>query len=350
MDQTILNEAQQAVVKGRRWLEEHKSKILEISDLSAHYKALYLYTVLGEPNNSKKYVDLLENRYLQSDGDFRTTANCKGWIHLACSPANRYVYSNGWIVTGLRKAGAYGLARRGIEFIKEFQSKTLGGFFSSFDIKNARVVEQFLDSSSTSSAGLALLACGFYENAIQAGNFILGMLADQPDLERFYYSSRTAKGDLRIDVWGEEDQNAVYGRKQYCLSSEAPPEGELIWLIGKPMKFLSKLYDYTRDRKYLDGAKALCGFFHKLGEARWQNYSSCKIMWAAAELYRHTDEHRYQNTAEKILHCLCERQYADGLWVHNLWYSSPDEQPFAASLDLVQELCAEIQDTIFDLS
>jgi hypothetical protein len=349
MDQTILARAQQAVDKGRRWLGEHESEIIEIQDLSAHYKALYLYTVLGDPSNSRNYVDLLKKRYLQTDGDFRTTTNCKGWIHLPCSPANRYVYSNGWIVTGLRKAGAYGLARRGIEFIKKFHSKTFGGFYSSFDLQTGKIVNQYLDSSSTSSAGIALLACGLYEEAIRAGDFILSMLADQPEPDRFYYSSCTAKGDLRLDVWGEEDQNAVYGRKQYCLSSEAPPKGELIWLIGKPMKFLSRLYDYTRDRKYLDGARVLYDFFHKLGEERWQNYASCKVMWAAAELYRHTGDQQYQDTAEKILNWLCQNQYADGLWVHNLWYTGPEEQPFAASLDLVQELCAEIQDTLFDL-
>ena len=38
-----------------------------------------------------------------------------------------------------------------------------------------------------------------------------------------------------------------------------------------------------------------------------------------------------------------------GLWVHWLWYKTAAEQPMAGSLDLVQELCAEMSDVMFDL-
>ncbi|MHB8133208.1 MAG: hypothetical protein ACYDH1_03190 [Anaerolineaceae bacterium] len=40
----------------------------------------------------------------------------------------------------------------------------------------------------------------------------------------------------------------------------------------------------------------------------------------------------------------------EGIWVHGLWYKHAEEQPLAASLDAVQELCAEMSDTIFELA
>jgi hypothetical protein len=207
-----------------------------------------------------------------------------------------------------------------------------------------------LDSSSTSSAGLALLACGLVAEAIQAGDFILRLLDAQPEVKRYFYSSWEVEAGLMTDIWGDEDANSIRGRKQFCLSTDADPLGELTWLVGKPMKFLCKLYDQTSDQRYLDGAVALFDFFHQLGEGRWQNYGSCKISWAGAELYRHSGELRFAETAERIFDWFCQTQYPDGLWVHSLWYQDAEDQPFAASLDIVQELCAEMSDILFELS
>jgi hypothetical protein len=246
--------------------------------------------------------------------------------------------------------GSYGLAQKGLAFLRRFQCPELGGFWSRFDADSGSVVRTFLDSSSTSSGGLALLACGQVEDAMRAGDFILRLLDAQPQPERFYFSSWEAGRGLMTDVFGEEDQNALRGRKQFCLSAEADPRYELVWLIGKPMKFLAKLYDASGDRRYLDGAARLFAFFCRLPEGRWTNYANCKIMWGASELYRHTRDPRYNETAARILKWICDSQRSWGGWVHWLWYRSDEEQPFAAALDLVQELCGEMSDTLFDLS
>ena len=349
MNQGLLQRGQEAIAKGLSWLRHHDDAISQMEDLSAHYKAPYLYAVLGNPVRARYYADLLQTRHLRADGDFRTSHLHKGWAHLPCSPANRYVYSNGWIIVGLRRLGICGAAIRGIEFIRRFQSAELGGFFSRFDVPSGQVDTRYLDSSSTSSAGLALLACGLVDEAVRAGDFILRLIEAQPEPDRYYFSSWEAGTEVMTDVWGDEDQSSVRGRKQFCLNAEADPLGELTWLIGKPMKFLCKLYDQTSERKYLDGAVNLFDFFHKLGEERWHNYGSCKIMWAGAELYQHTGEQRFAETAERIFDWFCRTQYPSGLWVHTLWYQSPEEQPLAAALDLVQELCAEMSDALFEL-
>jgi hypothetical protein len=350
VDAKLIQQGQKAIEKGLHWLRQHDQEISKIEDLSAHYKAPYLYAVLGDAVRARHYLDLIQRKYLQPDGDFRTSRLNKGWAHLKCSPANRYLYANGWIVVGLRKLGAYEIARRGITFMQRFQSPELGGFYSRYDVATGQVNTAYLDSSSTSSAGLALLACGMVGEAVRAGEFILQLLDAQPEPDRFFFSSWNVETGIITDVWGDEDQNALYGRKQYCLSSEADPLGELTWLIGKPMKFLCKLYDQTADRRYLEGAITLFDFYHLLGEERWHNYASCKVMWAGAEIYRHTTDPRFAETAARFLKWLCQTQYPSGLWLHTLWYKTPADQPLAASLDAIQELCAEISDTLFELS
>ncbi len=350
MNSDLLKRGQEAIARGLGWLRHHDDEICTMEDLHAHYKAAYLYAVLGDPVHGRYYADLMQKRYLQADGDFRTSRLQKGWANLPISPANRYVYSNGWIIVGLRKLGVYGAAHRGMDFVRRFQSPELGGFFSRFEVESSQVDTHYLDSSSTSSAGLALLACGLVDDAIQAGDFVLRLLEAQPEPERYYYSSWVAGAGLMTDVWGDEDQSSLRGRKQFCLSREADPAGELTWLVGKPMKFLTKLYDQTSDREYLDGAVRLFDFFHRLDEGRWHNYGSCKIMWAGAELYRHTGEQRFAETAERIFNWFCQSQDPSGVWVHHVWYSSPEDQPLAGSFDIVQELCAEMVDTIFELN
>jgi len=346
----LMQRAQETITRGLAWLRRHDDQISHVEDLNAHYKAPYLYAAIGDPVQARYYADLMSERYLQEDGDFRTNRLHKGWAHLPCSPANRYLYSNGWIIVGLRRLGVYGPASRGIEFVRRFQAPDLGGFFSRFDVSSAQVDTRYLDSSSTSSAGLALLACGLVDEAVQAGDFILRLLEAQPEPDRYYFCSWEVGAGLMTDVWGDEDPNSIRGRKQFCLSAEADPLGELTWLIGKPMKFLCKLYDQSAERKYLDGAVRLFDFFHRLGEERWHNYASCKVVWAGAELYRHTGERKFAETAERILDWFCASQHPSGLWVHGLLYEGPEDQPLTGSIDIVQELCAEISDTLFELS
>ncbi len=350
MNETLLTRTREAIANGLGWLRRHDAEIARLPDLSAHYKAPYLYAATGDPIQGGYYARRIATEYQQADGDFRTAPAEKGWSHLPCSPANRYLYSNGWIIAGLRRLGYYGAAANGIDFVRRFQSAELGAFASRFDAANGTIDPRYLDSSSTSSAGLALLACGFVEEAARAGDFLLRLLDAQPQPDRSYYCSWEAGAGLMTDVWGDEDPNSVRGRKQFCLSAETDPRYELTWLIGKPMKFLARLYDSTQDRKYLLGATALFDFFHKLGEERWHNYASCKTMWASAEIYRHTGERRFAETAGRILEWFRESQIPSGLWVHYLWYRDETEQPLQAALDLVQELCAEMSDALFELS
>ncbi len=349
MANPLLKSSQNALNKGLNWLNNNRSKIIQINELSAHYKAPYLYASVGDPIQGRYYADLMKFRFLQNDGDFRTSSDKKGWSHLPSSPANRYIYSNGWIIYGLRQLSYFGLAEKGLNFIRKFQSVEHGGFASHYDPLTNKINPNLLDSSSTSAAGLALLACGDVESSRKAGDFILRMLESQPHPDRFYYCSWHIDDGLRMNIWGSEDVTEINGRKQFCLSAESDPRHELTWLVGKPMKFLSKLYDQTNEEKYLLGARSLLTFFEKLDKERIHNYGSCKVMWASAELFRLTGEDIYFKTAEEILNWFCETQYDSGLWVHSLLYQNENEQPFEASLDIVQELCAEINDTIFNL-
>ena len=98
MNDQLLKRGQETVARGLSWLRQHADQISQIEDLSAHYKAPYLYATLGDPVRARYYADLMRLRYLQADGDFRTSRLSRGWKDAPVMPAVRYLYPNGWII------------------------------------------------------------------------------------------------------------------------------------------------------------------------------------------------------------------------------------------------------------
>jgi len=349
MDVALKNSAILAIQRGLNWLVAQDENIDKMLDFAAHYKAPYLYAVTGMPERSRKYVELLSKSYLRSDGDFRMAEDVKGWRHMPASPHNRYIYGNGWTIAGLQKIGAYGAVAKALPFIMRFQDPETGGFFSQYDGKSAKVLENRMDTSSTCSGTLALLACGKFQQAIKGADFLVRMIEEQPQPERFFFTTFGKTSGLLTDVFHNEDATAYDGRKHFCVSTEHNALYEMVWFLGMPMKILGMVYELTSEKKYLTCAEAYFNFFNKLSSERWQNNSGTKIMWGTSELYRQTKRADYEEAASRYLAWLAGTQDERGVWVHSLWYKSIEDQPFQATLDLVQEYVSEFCDTVFAL-
>ncbi|MBN2295892.1 MAG: hypothetical protein JXM70_25905, partial [Pirellulales bacterium] len=341
LTQEQLDRYTQTIRKAADWARDNAEQLLTQKDMQGYYKGPYAWASVGDMKMAGIYRRLIEERFLREDGDFRAEPDAKGFYKFSCTVANHYIYSNGWLICGLQKLGAYDMVRRALEFVLRFQDPTHGGFYSFFDARMKTIDKTLMDSSSTSSAAMALLACGRIEQARQAGDFILRLLDLQPQPDKYYFACMKADGSLHTDVFADENAWAADGRKQMCLSAEADASGELTWLIGKPTKFLTRLYSATGDDKYLDGAIRAFDFFHKLQENAWTNYASCKTMWAGAELYRLTGEERFAETAVRLLDFYCETQSPDGGWVHKLWYKDSSDQTLEWSADIVLEYMGE---------
>lgn len=339
----------QTIRRTVEWTERNWDRIVNEVDLQGHYKALYFALSVGDMPKAAKFREIICNKFLRSDGDFRQDEDCKGFKLFPCLPPNRYIYPNGWIVVGLQRLGLYGHAAKGMDFMLRFQDENTGGFFHSFNPATKEIDNSSVCCSCTSSAGLACLACGRTENALKAGDFLLKLLELQPEPEKYFFSCMNPDGTLYTDVFRSENQWDPKGRKQKCLSAVGDGLNELTWLIGKPSKFLAKLYAATGEKKYLEGAIKAFDFFHHLDKNAWKNYASCKTMWSAAELYRLTGERRFAETAMKIADFFCESQTPSGVWLHSLWYKSEEEQPLSMTMDIMFEFGSELSDLVFDL-
>jgi hypothetical protein len=337
------------VKRSVKWAYDHHQRVMAEPDIQAHYKAPYFWACVGDMKMAGLHREHIARKFLRGDGDFRTKENSKGFFVFPCTVHNQYIYPNGWLVSGMQKLGAYELSSKGLEFILKFQDATHGGFHFAFDADKKQIDTRLMDSSSTSSAGMACLMCGRLEEAKRAGDFILKLLRMQPEPDKYFYSCMGPDGTVYTDVFGSEEAWDPNSRKQKCLSAETDGHNELTWLIGKPTKFLTRLYTATGDKKYLEGARQAFFFFHKLHRNAWTNYASCKTMWAGAELYRLTGEKIFAETAIRILDFYSQTQSPSGSWIHTLWYKDESEQHFTWTADITFEYGGEISDVIFDL-
>ena len=337
------------VKKTVKWAYDNHQRILAEPDIQAHYKAPYFWACVGDMKMAGLHRNHIARNFLRADGDFRTKGDSKGFYVFPCTVHNQYIYPNGWLVSGMQKLGAYDISIKGLEFVLQFQDPKRGGFYFAFDAAKQLIDKSLMDSSSTSAAGMACLMCGRLEEAKRAGDFILDLLHLQPEPENYFFSCMRPDGALHTDVFGNENSWDPNSRKQKCLSAKDDGHNELTWLIGKPTKFLTRLYTATGDKRYLKGAQQGFFFFHKLHANAWTNYASCKTMWAGAELYRLTGETGFADTAIRILDFYCETQSPTGSWVHTLWYKDESQQHFTWTADITFEYGGEISDVILDL-
>lgn len=119
----------EVVRKTRQWVYKNWIRIVREPDIQAHYKAPYFWAVLGDMKMAGKHCRLFAERFLRSDGDFMMDENSKGFKEFPCTLVNQYIYSNGWIVSGMQKLGAYDISIRGMQFILRFQDRIHGGFY-----------------------------------------------------------------------------------------------------------------------------------------------------------------------------------------------------------------------------
>ena len=96
MDTQLIEAGRTTIARGLNWLEQHRAQIVTQKDLSAHYKAPYLYAAVGDSLHGRFYANLMQGKYQQADGDFRTSATKRaGCIYRAARP----------IVTCIRTVG-----------------------------------------------------------------------------------------------------------------------------------------------------------------------------------------------------------------------------------------------------
>jgi NAD/NADP transhydrogenase alpha subunit len=142
-------------------------------------------------------------------------------------------------------------------------------------------------------------------------DWCVSVLEAQPDKNKFYFMT-TPDGKLALD--GEFIDNK---KLKQCY-----------WECGFAMMLMDRMYQITKEQKYLDYAKRFMEFLFTCAEDTWSYWGSGKAALGCAMYYSFTGDERAMEAAVKFIDFVVETQVKisdkDGKYAGGFWY---DDEP-----------------------
>ncbi len=327
-------------LKGRQtsegWMKEEDGE--PSKNLTCYYKAIWAFESAGELARANAVADILSETFMRKSGDFGSEEQRKGeeWFEW------RYrAYPNIWVIIGAHKIGRFDLSVPGAGFLLSYQDPKSGGFCNEAPYPKGGGLE---DSLTTSACGLAVLTAGRVEEASRAGDFLVRLVDDQPEVkERFYAAYDARKRGL---VRQFEEPEAVF------RVVETDIKEQFYFMVGLPIAFLAKLYLATRDRRYLAAAKEYYAFTRRCTDYAYHYPASGKSGFAAAILSRISGSREVADSARDQLTFYSETQARTGSWPRFpglKLYGDGATSSIAGQLDITAEFVAWINEMLQEL-
>jgi hypothetical protein len=142
------------------------------------------------------------------------------------------------------------------------------------------------------------------ERAKLCGEGLLNLMAAQPNLENELLLRMSVKTGALIANPPENMEPF------YIVKRDSP--NQLYFFLGYHGIFMTKLYQVTKDQRFLDSAKAMINFALVCHESIYTFSFSHKVAYASALLAAETKEEKYRALALKIGEYLISIQSEDG--------------------------------------
>ncbi|MCL0099957.1 hypothetical protein M1O55_03715 [Dehalococcoidia bacterium] len=278
-----------------------------------YYKVPAAFQVCGENNAANQLLNWVRRKGKLPDGDFvprPPNAEFDYW----------YVYYNTWIVIGAQRLGQFDIAEEGMEFIMGFWDPESGGFYSSYDEREADTKE---DLWVVSGCGQAALYTGRIDVARGVGRWMKRLMDDQPNYPSQLYSVYSLSDGLITESDTADDI-------RYVMSNDAERD-QFFFHPGIAGGFLARLYQATDEEEWLDLARIYMRFAEGANDYLFKLLRAGKVGWAASVLYTLTDEDIYREMAIRIGDNIIEAQSEHGHW-------SDDTETDVASNDATAEM------------
>lgn len=294
----------------------------EAKNVSYYYKAPWALAASGEARAASVVGDYVRKRFLKDDGDLIISKSpvplYNQWVQ------QHYLYYSCWLTYGLQKIGRFDATYRTMNFIRSFQNREFGGFYSNKEMEH-------MDTLTTSICGLCCLSTGRSEEAIKAGQFLGVVLHKQNDKDRFYTS--LSKGGKLVKDFPKD-------RKLYYVI-EKTELGQWYFYVGLPIAFLVKLFEASGREGYLELARRYFDIAEGCREDAFAGFGTGKLAWGSSLLYRHLRNKKYHDAAISISDGLFRSQTKEGAFLTiRANYRSLEEQPLLISIDVTAETIA----------
>jgi hypothetical protein len=307
-------------------------------NISCYYKTIWAFQSAGELGRANAVSDIVRKVFLKRNGDFGDEEQRRGeeWFEW-----RYYTYANIWIVIGAQKLGRFDLSMPGADYLLKFQDVKTGGFCNQAPYPAGAGLE---DTLTTSACGNAVLCAGRIREACRAGDFLIRVLRQQPEIKNKFYAAVDGKKGRLVEDF--DDKDSIFRvvdtgiREQYYF------------MAGLPIAFLSKLYLASGERRYLTAAKEYYSFTERCTDYAYHYPASGKSGFAAAILSRITGSEVVADSARRQLGFYAETQSRQGSWASFpglKLYGDGARFPVVGQIDITAEFTVWVNEMLQEL-
>lgn len=329
-----LNAYVAAAGRAADWLQSQQQPdgaIAPEEGVAAIYKAGAALTAAGRPNAAWRLMDDIVRRFQREPGAFRrddeNDRDQMSGFYRAC-----------WVLLGALRIGRFDVASpAALGHVYSFQDDKTGGFLATLD----RSAQTQINTLHTAMAGWLCLYTARLDRARRAGDWVLDLLARQPDWpDRFYFKTDAQTGECITDHPHNASILAFTDKKR---------DKQFFFLSGLVMGYLSDLYRATGEARYLDGALEMFAFERDTNPKGFRYPSKCKVGWGAALLYSITGEPAHRQLAADVADItFIEAQCEDGRWDAYNCVANDDATAFfeVSAVEMTSEFLFELCEII----
>ena len=306
----------------------------DTDDLGCYYKSMYTLRIAGESAASARGLDYTVKRFMSPEGDFFNSPSQRS--SGSYGPVYCQLYPNAWLMRAAAALRWYGLARKILDFMLRYRTAE-GGFYAQVNPPST-----VIDSNATAVGGLACILGGRTDLAVQSGDFLLKMLADQKDPKRFYTRWEEGKGFL-TDVAGVTEKEIKY----WYIDVEQGQQAYWVW--AWPMDFLLGLNEVTGEEEYYKAALSIYEFLASGHTDAFHWVTAGKAGWGSAMLYRRTGDPQFRRSCLSQMEFILGSQHADG-YMRGPGVEDMNGQPIRTTYDYTADFSCWLFDSAAELA
>jgi hypothetical protein len=276
----------------------------------------------GHPEHAWRLLRHIRATHFRADGSFDQLQD-EGTL-------SEWTYAPSWTTISAHLNGFFELSLPAIDAILRFQDPVTGGLFG-HPLAQASG-QGVIVPTVTAVGGVAAITAGRIAEARRIGDYLLLLIAAQPDFEHCFYPFY----DTRYGLITNGTPELAPG---YFGTFERGAPGQHYWLLGALMAFLAELYLATGEQKYLGGAQTIFRFGEGCHEDLYANTLNHKYLWGCGRLYHATGDSRQLEAAMRIADFLVRIQEPDGTWWHSGFIPVREQQTPGGTVDVTSQFC-----------
>lgn len=267
----------------------------------AYHKQAYSWNLVGDNEPAHRQLTWIRDNKIRPDGSLILTEDPDDREN------NVDIYKHCWTCQGAHRMGRFDVSYPIYDFLL-----TLGMPCGGYPLHKGMPLARAM---TTGWMGTTALYLNDMETAQSCADWCIKILEDQPDPDRFYFMT-TPDGRLALEEDGGEFIDRFKLKQCY-------------WEIGFSMMQMCRMYQVTKEDKYLDYAKRFMEFLFTCSEDTWSYWGSGKAALGCAMYYSLTGDERAMEAAVKFIDFVVETQVKiadkDGLYAGGFQYEDePD--------------------------